>query len=132
METKPSIEKNAFVIGLITCAALLAYFFIMEAVGLGNVLELRFFNFIIVAVGVFYGIKKLKNDLHEDQFYLKGWAQGIYISAVCVVSFSVIMSIYIVYFDPFLVETIRKNTNIGNSLNAFTLFVSLFMEGMAG
>ena len=68
METKSSIEKNGFAIGLITSAALVAYFFSMKAAGLSNVLELRFFNFIIAGIGIFYGISKLKNDLKEDQF----------------------------------------------------------------
>lgn len=132
METKPSIERNGFTIGLITSAALVAYFFIMKAVGLAHVLELRFFNFIIAAVGIAYGINKLRNDLHQDEFYLKGWAQGIYISTVCVVSFSIFMSVYIMYYDPALLESVRENTNIGASMNAFTLFISLVMEGMAG
>jgi hypothetical protein len=132
METKPSIEKNGFAIGLLTSAALLAYFFVMKAVGLADVLELRFFNFIIAAVGIFYGIYKLKSNLHEDQFYLKGWAQGMYISAVSVVSFAIVVSIYINYFDPTLVQAIKEQTNIGTSYNALTLFISMFMEGMAG
>ena len=132
METKPSVERNGFTIGLITSAALVAYFFIMKAAGLEKVLELRFFNFIIAAIGIAYGINKLKNDLNQDEFYLKGWAQGIYISTVCVVSFSIFMSIYIMYFDPTLLESIRENTNIGASMNTFTLFISLIMEGMAG
>ncbi|HET6227136.1 MAG TPA: DUF4199 domain-containing protein [Bacteroidia bacterium] len=132
METKASIEKNGFAIGLITSAALLAYFFIMKAAGLVHVLELRFFNFIIAAVGIYYGIYKLKSTLREDQFYLKGWAQGMYISAVSVVSFAIVVSIYINYFDPNLVQAIKEQTNIGTSYNAVTLFISMVMEGMAG
>lgn len=132
METKPSIERNGFTIGLLTSAALVAYFFIMKAVGLGDVIELRFFNFVIAAVGIVYGINKLKNDLNQDEFYLKGWAQGIYISVVCVVSFAVFMSIYVMYFDPHLLQSVRENTSFGQNMNAFTLFISLVMEGMAG
>lgn len=132
METKNSIEKNGFAIGLVTAAALLAYFFIMKAVGLSNVLELRFFNFVIAGVGIFYGINKLKNELQEDQFYLKGWAQGIYISAVSVVTFSVVLSFYITYFDASLAQTIKTETNIGTSFSTFTLFITMLMEGMAG
>lgn len=132
METKSSIEKNGFAIGLVTAAALLAYFFIMKAVGLANVLELRFFNFIIAGIGIFYGINRLKNELQEDQFYLKGWAQGIYISAVSVVTFSIVLSFYITYFDASLAQTIKTETNIGTSFSTFTLFITMLMEGMAG
>jgi hypothetical protein len=132
METKNSIEKNGFAIGLITSAALLGYFFIMKSVGLAHVLELRFFNFLIAGIGIFYGISKLKNDLREDQFYLKGWAQGIYIAAVSVVTFSIVLSFYITYFDASLAQTIKTETNIGTSFSTFTLFITMLMEGMAG
>ena len=132
METKYSIEKNGFTIGLVTAGALLAYFFIMKAVGLENVLELRFFNFLIAGIGIFYGISKLKRQLQEDQFYLKGWAQGIYISAVSVVTFSIVLSFYITYFDQGLAQTIKTETNIGSSFSTFTLFITMLMEGMAG
>ncbi len=57
---------------------------------------------------------------------------GIYISVVAVVLFSLFMSIYIMNFDPMLLEHIRENTSIGESMTGFTLFISSFMEGMAG
>ncbi|MDQ3046278.1 MAG: DUF4199 domain-containing protein [Bacteroidota bacterium] len=128
----PSIEKNGIVIGLILAVSLMAYFFVMKAVGLAHITELRFFNYVILAIGIFYGIYKFKRDLHQDEFYLKGWAQGIYISVVAVVVFSLFMSIYIMKFDPLLLEHIRENTSIGESMTGFTLFISSFMEGMAG
>ena len=129
---KPLIEKNGIVIGLITAFALIAYFFIMKAVGLEQVVELRFFNFIILAIGIIYGINKLKKELNQPEFYLKGLGQGIFIAAVAVVVFSAFISIYIIYFDPFLLEHIRENTAIGWSMDIFTLFISTFTEGMAG
>jgi hypothetical protein len=132
METKPSIERNAFMIGLPTSALLVAYFFTMKALGLAQILELRFFNFVILAVGIVYGIAKLKKELHQDEFYLKGWAQGIYISTVAVVSFSVFMCLYISQFDKTLFDHIRQNMANSSSINAFTLFFSLLLEGMAG
>jgi hypothetical protein len=126
------IEKNGMVIGSLTALALLAYFFIMKAVGLEQKVELRFFNFIILAIGIVYGINKLKAELNQSEFYLKGIGQGIFISLVAVILFSAFMSIYIMYFDPFLLEHIRENTAVGWSMDAFTLFISSFMEGMAG
>jgi hypothetical protein len=132
METKPSIERNAFTIGIPTSAALVAYFFAMKALGLAHILELRFFNFIILGVGIIYGISKLKKELHQDEFYLKGWAQGIYISSIAVVSFSVFMCLYISQFDKPLFNHIRENMANSSSINAFTLFFSLLLEGMAG
>lgn len=133
MKTKDRlIEKNGILVGSLTAVALLTYFFIMKAIGLEQRMELRFFNFIILSIGIVYGINKLKKELNQPEFYLKGLAQGMFISLVAVVIFSTFMSVYIIYFDPFLLEHIRENITIGWSMDAFTLFISTFMEGVAG
>ncbi|MEO6904234.1 MAG: hypothetical protein ABI315_13930 [Bacteroidia bacterium] len=133
MKTKKRfIEKNGIVVGILTAIAMLAYFFIMKAVGLEQKIELRFFNFIILAVGIVYGINKLKKELNQPEFYLKGIGQGMFIAIVAVAVFAAFMSIYIVYFDIFLLEKIRDNTTVGWSMDPITLFGSLFIEGMAG
>ncbi|MGQ0828842.1 MAG: hypothetical protein ACT4ON_10655, partial [Bacteroidota bacterium] len=70
--------------------------------------------------------------LNEDEFYLKGIAQGFYIAAVAVTIFALFMSVYISYFDATVFRQIREqHPNMGSSLNGFTIFLSIFMEGMA-
>lgn len=130
-ETSPSIEKIGIVTGLFTSLALIAYFMLMKAIGLVQILELRFFNIIIVAVGVCYGIRKLKRELHEDEFYLKGIMQGFYISAVAIISFALFISVYLSYFDLSLLKYIRQKINVGWSITGLTIFLTIFMEGMA-
>lgn len=127
----PSIEKIGIRTGVVTFIALVAYFMIMKWLGLSLILEFRFFNFIILAVGICYGINKFKHDSHETDFYLKGWGQGIYISAVAVVLFALFMSIYINYFDEPLLERIRQTTPIGTSATGLHIFFAVLMEGMA-
>jgi len=130
--TAPSLERIGFKTGLITFVALLGFFMIMKLLGFADVLELRFFNGIILAIGVCYGINKFKRELNEDEFYLKGIAQGFYIAAVAVTSFALFMSIYISFFDISLLQHIKdRYPNMGTSLNGFTIFLSIFMEGMA-
>lgn len=129
----PSIEKIGFKTGFITFLALVAYFFSMKFLGLSHILELRFFNFVILAAGVCYGIYKYKHDSHESEFYLKGWAQGFFISAVSVILFALFMSIYLSYFDEPLMQHIRETTTLGfNATTGFHVFFAAFMEGMAG
>src|SRR5437870_5166378 len=99
MKTKlPSIERIGLITGLLTSLGLIAYFMIMKALNLAHIIELRMFNFVIIAVGVCYGINKLKHKLHQEGFYLQGIAQGMYIALVAVSSFALFMSIYLSYF----------------------------------
>lgn len=124
------MEKRGLVIGIITSLALAAYFLIMKALNLAQMIELRFFNFLIIAVAICYGIVSLKHKLNEQEFYLKGLAQGFIISAVTVVLFAAFISFYLTYFDPLLFEEIKTKVAY-RQMDGITIFVSIFMEGMA-
>lgn len=126
-----SVERIGLVTGIVTALALTAYFFIMKAFNLAQVIELRFFNFIIMAAGVCYGINSLKHKLNEQEFYLKGLAQGMVITVVTVVLFATFMTIYLRYFDLALMEEISKKIPYNGSLDAMTIYGSLFLEGLA-
>jgi|GEM_PF-486436 len=130
--SSPSIEKTGFKTGFITFLALLAYFMIMKFLGLSHILELRFFNFVILAVGICYGINKFKHDSHESDFYLKGWAIGMVVSFVSLFLFALFMSFYLIYFDKSLMEEIQKTTTLGFTFTSgLNIFFSIIMEGMA-
>jgi hypothetical protein len=126
-----SLERTGVVTGLLITAVLIAYFFIMKAFNLAYVVELRFFNFLFIAAGICYGINHLKHRLHEQEFYLKGLAQGMIITAVAVTSFALFMSIYLTYFNPLLMTEISHRVPYNGSLDGMIIFVSIFMEGMA-
>lgn len=128
----PSIEKIGFKVGFITFLSLVAYFMIMKFLGLSQVLELRFFNFVILAIGIGYGIKKLKNELQEPDFYMKGWGEGMIISLVSIILFALFMSIYLSYFDAALMQHIREVTTLGfNATSGMHVFFAILIEGMA-
>lgn len=127
----PSIEKIGIRVGLATFLGLVIYFMIMKWLGLSHILELRFFNFVILTIGICYGISKFKHDSHESDFYLKGWGQGIFIAVVALVLFALFMSLYINYFDKELLQKIRESTTIGTEATGFHLFFAILMEGMA-
>ncbi|MDF2437576.1 MAG: hypothetical protein K0Q95_1952 [Bacteroidota bacterium] len=126
-----SLERTGFATGLLITLTLIAYFFIMKALNLAQVVELRFFNFVFIAAGICYGINNLKHKLHEQEFYLKGLAQGMIITAVTVTSFALFMSIYLSYFDSALMNDISHRVPYTGSIDGMIIFVSIFMEGMA-
>jgi len=98
--------------------------------GFEQIIELRFFNFVILACTICYGISRLKRELHSDEFYLKGWGIGILISVIATIIFATFMSIYITFFDTALLEIIQHRMNMHDT-GAITLFGAIFMEGMA-
>ena len=129
--TKNSIERVGLKVGLLTLLALIAYFFLMKALGLAHIFELRFFNFIILALGICYGIQKLKEALNEKDFYLKGLSEGMFISFVAVTLFGVFIGFYLEYFDVKLLEDIKLNSTMGNYMNGLTIFIVITSEGIA-
>lgn len=128
---KTSIESVGLKIGLITSLGLLAYFFIMKALGLSQIIELRIFNFLILGTGICYGIHKLKKELHEENFYLKGLVEGLFISLVALVPFATVIAFYLEYVDIGLMNQIKSGLASGEYINGFTIFVVVFMEGIA-
>ena len=129
--SKPSVERIGLKIGLITCLGLLAYFFLMKALGLAHIIDFRVFNFLILGSGIIYGIRKLKHELHEPNFYLKGLLEGLFISLVAVLPFAIIISLYLEYFDIGLLNHIKEGLSSREYINGFSIFAIIFMEGMA-
>ncbi len=129
--SKPTVESVGLKIGLLTSLALLGYFFIMKALGLSHIIELRILNFLILGIGICYGIYKLKHELHEANFYLKGLMEGLLITVVALLPFATFISFYLEYFDVELMNHIKSGLASGEYINGFTIFFVIGMEGMA-
>ena len=127
----PSIERIGLKVGLLTSLGLITYFMVMKAFGLHDIIELRFFNFFILLGGVVYAIRKFKRESEEGEFYLMGLAEGMYTSAVAVVSFGIFMSFYLAYFDTALMKHIQSSVTMGEYINGLTIFFTIAMEGLA-
>lgn len=118
-------------IGLITSAALLAYFFLMKILGLHLVLELRFFNAVILAVGVCVGLAKLKREHPNGEYYLQGLGEGFFISVIATVPFALAISLYTLYVDAELLGQVTATFSKSIYINALNIFTGLAMEGIA-
>jgi hypothetical protein len=128
----PSVERIGIIAGLFTALAQVVYFLIMKNLGYAEMLELRFFNFVILAVGICTAISRYKHLRQSEEFYLKGWAEGIFTAAVSTVVFGIFMAVYLQYFDRELLMYIRQNAAIGMTTNGLFVFFDIIMEGMAG
>lgn len=124
---KDSIEYNGLIGGIIVFIGLVAYFIIMNAMGLEHNLELRALNIIIMGAGVFYAIKSLK-EKNKDFDYFKGIGAGMITAVSSSIAFSIFIFIYLLSNPEFLQE-IQKVEPFGNYLNAFLISFIIIMEG---
>jgi hypothetical protein len=131
MKKSVSIERIGLGVGLITSLCLVAYFMIMKALGLAQIIELRFFNILIMALGICYGIVRLKHRTEEHEFYLKGLGEGMIITVTAVVTFAIFMTFYLTQIDQPLMHEISQRAPYSGTMDGMVIFVSIFMEGMA-
>jgi hypothetical protein len=131
MKKSVSIERIGLGVGLITSLALVSYFMIMKALGLAQIIELRFFNILIMAIGICTGIVRLKHKTQEHEFYLKGLAEGMIITVTAVVTFAIFMTVYLTQFNQPLMHEISTRVPYSGSMDGMVIFISIFMEGMA-
>lgn len=117
--------------GLITSAALLVYFFVMKLLGLHLILELRFFNVIIMAIGICIGLAKLKREFPTGEFYLQGLGEGFFISVIATTPFALIISCYTLFIDAELLKQVTATYSKGIYINTLTIFTGLMAEGVA-
>ncbi|MEQ8471211.1 MAG: DUF4199 domain-containing protein [Marinoscillum sp.] len=125
-----TIESQAIKFGLITTALLVLYFLAMKAFGLVHNVNLRFFNGIIMSVGVYWAISGYKKQNPNKFSYLEGIGLGVITSLVVALLFSAFISLYIFAFPDFLTK-IKIYEPQGIYLNQLAIAVILFIEALA-
>jgi uncharacterized membrane protein len=115
--------------GLRIAAGLIVYFLGMHFFGLGHHVELRLLNLVILAVGIYFGLKKFKdmNDGHIN--YFRALITGVGIGAVGSVAFAVFMFLYM-KLDNSMMQSIIDNEPMGRYLNAYMAAFIVALEGV--
>jgi hypothetical protein len=120
----------ALKVGLWMFAGYAAFFLLMYAIGLGHRSELRVFNGVIQIAGLYYAIKLYyKNNPEHISNYLYGVAQGMKVTGVSVIAFSIFMCLFL-YMNPSLMQTIQQYSFMGDYLNPFTATMFIVTEGV--
>ncbi|PVY40830.1 DUF4199 domain-containing protein [Pontibacter virosus] len=127
------MEKIGLKYGLFTAFALIAYFLLMKLIGLEQIIELRFLNGLIMAIGVTLSIRGLKKMRQGDIGYFEGLGTGIITSALATVLFAVFMVVYIKAFDDGLLEVLAGEQFFGDRMAitpGIVIFMVLMLEGV--
>ncbi|MBF8962184.1 DUF4199 domain-containing protein [Pontibacter sp. FD36] len=127
------MEKIGLKYGLFTALGLIVYFLLMKLVGLEQVIELRFLNGVIMAIGVTMAIRAYKISRQGNIGYFSGLGTGIITSALATVLFAVFMVIYIKAFDDALLNVLAGEQFFGGRMAitpGIVIFMVLMLEGV--
>lgn len=127
--TDPGLLKTSLGYGLIGCGIYAAYFLLMRLIGLGEVIELRFFNYIIMCVISFYALKKATTLNDRQPRFLMEMA---IVFLTCASSF-VLFGIFIFFYsllDPFIVNLFNSLFPGALAFGHFSAPVFIASEGL--
>lgn len=129
------IMKTSFSValkyGIFIAVTLIAYFLFVRLFNLHENIWLRLFNGLIMASGIYYGIKYYKLSVSDSFTYIDGFKTGLITGFVGTVLFTAFMAIYMFHIDPKFTETLLgewfSNYGEGTGILVFIILI----EGLA-
>jgi hypothetical protein len=115
--------------GTLIFLGLLVYFFIMYAVGLIHVIELRIVNLFIMLGGVYAALKQFRRTHQGHLNYFRALSLGTAAAVIGTSTFSVFLFLFL-KFEGNLMASIRANEPLGPYLNPYIASFMVFLEGI--
>ncbi len=115
----------------LTFLGLVVYFLLMKLFGLETRVELRYFNFIILLIGLRLFILRMKRENNGQLDYLHSLGYGFVMAALSTLFFSAFMFIYLSYIDTAMMQHIQAHEPFGQYLNPGSAAIVLLLEGDA-
>jgi len=113
----------------LTALALVIYFLLMKLLNLATVVELRFFNLIILFAGIRFFLLRLKTENNDSVRYLQSFAYGFIVSVFTSGLFSFFILLYLSFIDRSLLESLQLNQPFGEYLTPGASALVLILEG---
>ncbi|MBD3635887.1 MAG: hypothetical protein HUJ25_00985 [Crocinitomicaceae bacterium] len=111
---------------------LMLYFMIVDLIGMADQIELRFFNIVILAAGMWYALyRKATKGKKFGVEYLDGFKQGLQLTFGAAVTFAALFVIYSFATDHALVQELVGTANIPDFITIWHLAAVIIFEGMA-
>ncbi|NOT76097.1 MAG: DUF4199 domain-containing protein [Cyclobacteriaceae bacterium] len=115
--------------GLKITGGLIAFFVLMRVIDMHHHVELRLVNLIIMAVGIWYALKKFKASHGDHMNYFRGLITGASTGAVSSTLFGIFMFLYM-KLDSGLMQSIVDNEPMGHYLNPYIASFIVALEGL--
>jgi hypothetical protein len=114
--------------GTLITFGLIVYFFLMYALGLVHVIELRIFNLLIMLAGIYFAMKQHKRTHDGHLNYFRGISIGVASATIGASTFAVFLLIYL-KIDAGLMQTIIEREPMGRYLNEYIIAAAITAEG---
>ncbi len=115
--------------GTIVLLALIAYFFLMYAIGLSHITEFRLGNFVFLTAGVYFALKQYRRTHRDQMDYFHAFKTGMWTSAIAALSFSVFIFFYM-HIDKNFWEMLAQKQPLGFYLNPYIMSFIISLEGV--
>jgi hypothetical protein len=115
--------------GTLIFLGLSAYFFLMYAIGLVHVTELRFLNVFIMLAGVYCAVKQYRRTHGGVISYFRTLMVGTGAGAIGASTFAVFIFLFL-QFEGNLMDAIRANEAVGRYLNPYIASFTVLIEGI--
>src|SRR5688500_11040093 len=104
--------------GTLITLALIAYFFIMYALGLVHVIELRLLNLFIMLGGIYAALRQYKRTHTGHLNYFRGLSIGVATATIGASTFAAFLLIYL-KLDNNMMNSIIEREPMGRYLNEY-------------
>lgn len=115
--------------GTLIFLALVAYFFLMYALGLQHVIELRLVNLLFLLAGVYFAMKQYQRTHRGHMDYFHAFTTGMGTTAIGCLTFSVFLLVYL-HIDKNLMQTIAERQPLGFYLDPYIASFMVSLEGI--
>ncbi|ARS35134.1 DUF4199 domain-containing protein [Pontibacter actiniarum] len=129
MASKVSYQNISIKYGIFVGIAHMAFFLIMWAAGLTDVVELSFLSGIFLVIGIIMAIssyKRAKNGMIE---YFKGLGIGATVGVVSSVLLALFLMLFVNLAAPDYLESLQASALFPESLSKLSLFVITIIYG---
>jgi hypothetical protein len=130
LPAKRTSTRTSIIGGLLTGGTLIVYFLVMRLLNLHYIFELRYFNAVILFLGVLFLLQKLRNDKGKIA-YLAGLGAGFTMVFVSALVFSIFIFAYLMFIDPAFLQFIKTHTPTGEDLDVWILVGLIFSEALS-
>lgn len=123
--------NNNLKYGLYIAATLIAYFLIIDLLGLAEVVYLSFLNAIITGGCIFLAVRDVYK-LSKDRFkYMEGFTAALQAGLVGTTIYTIFMAVYLFEIRPELAEALQEKITIAGSGIEVAILLFIFLSGLA-
>ena len=115
--------------GAFIAIALIVYFLISYFAGFVQIVEMRFFNPVVLTAGIYFTLRKFR-ETHQNQLsYFQGLITGMASAALGISTF--VAFLFILFkIDQAMFQKVVKNAPMGQYLDAYIATFAVWIEGI--